>query len=132
MMFTFNFNPIKPTTSIHLTMKTWTPRKNQYSKSDETLFLMNPTVNQETNNVIFDIRDKVDKSKVIMEIFVAMIGLYMVFYRIKETKFLTKLKFIETICSLIWKQNIITCCFCIACCVTKTNQDLYDTPTPTF
>ena len=47
---------------------------------------MNPTVNQETNNVIFDIRDKVDKSKVIMEIFVAMIGLYMVFYRIKETK----------------------------------------------
>lgn len=35
---------------------------------------MNPTVNQETNNVIFDITDKVDKSKVIIEIFVAMIG----------------------------------------------------------
>ena len=43
---------------------------------------MNPTLNQETNNVIFDIRDKTDKSKVIMEIFVAMIGLYMVFYKI--------------------------------------------------
>ena len=39
---------------------------------------MNPTENQETNNVIFDITDKVDKSKVIMEIFVAMIGTYTV------------------------------------------------------
>ena len=35
--------------------------------------------NQETNNVIFDIRDKVDNSKVIMEIFVAMIGWYNMF-----------------------------------------------------
>ena len=39
-------------------------------------------MNQETNNVIFDIRDKVDNSKVIMEIFVAMIGLYNMFQAI--------------------------------------------------
>ena len=35
--------------------------------------------NQETNNAIFDIRDKVDNCKVIMEIFVAMIGFYNLF-----------------------------------------------------
>ena len=71
------FNQIEPT-SIHLTSK---PEhvKNQYSKSYKTSLIMNPTVNQETNNVIFDIRDKADNSKVIMEIFVAMIGLYNMF-----------------------------------------------------
>ena len=73
-----SWRPIEPT-SMRLTTKTWAQKKNQYPKSDKTLLIMNPTVNQETNNVIFDIRDKVDKSKVIIEIFVAMIGLYIAF-----------------------------------------------------
>ena len=62
-------------TSIHLTSK---PDHVKDQNSNLTNFSPNEYhgANQETNNVIFDIRDKVDNSKVIMEIFVAMIGLY--------------------------------------------------------
>ena len=64
-------------TSIHLTSK---PDHVKDQNSNLTNFSPNENhgVNQETNNVIFDIRDKVDNSKVIMEIFVAMIGTYTV------------------------------------------------------
>ena len=48
----------------------------------------------------------------------------------KESSIWKKLK--ETPLNLIWKQNIITCCFCIACWVTKSTKIFMILPRPHF